>query len=125
MKLNLERNTDLNLITGYGNDHLMINKVRHDGNLVLMPRSIVPKWAPGGFEALTADQTAALCTLSAEVVLIGTGGRQRFPAAALLRPLIEAQIGFEIMTLPAACRTYNILAGEGRAVALAALFDPA
>lgn len=56
---------------------------------------------------------------------MGTGRRQRFPNPALLRPLMEARIGFEFMDLPAACRTYNILVAESRAVALALLFDPA
>ena len=50
---------------------------------------------------------------------------QRFPAPAVMRPLIEAKIGFEIMDLPAACRTYNILMGENRNVAAALFFDPA
>lgn len=124
MKLNLELNPALNLITGYGDDHLMINQIRHAGNLVLTPRQIVPGWAAGGFEGLTTEDIGGLCELSVEVVLIGTGERQRFPAPQLLRPLIEARIGFEIMSLPAACRTYNILASEGRSVAIAALFDP-
>lgn len=123
MKLNLELNPELNLVSGYGHDHLMINKTRHDGNLVLTTREIIPGWAPGAFDGLAVEDIEALCRLSVEVVLIGTGQRQRFPAPRLLRPLIEARIGFEIMSLPAACRTYNILAAEGRAVALAALFD--
>lgn len=61
--------------------------------------------------------------LAPEVVIVGTGARQRFPAPQLLRPLIEAGIGFEVMDLAAACRTYNILASEGRAVAAALLLD--
>jgi uncharacterized protein len=57
------------------------------------------------------------------VVLLGTGWRQRFPAPALMRPLMDERIGYEIMDLPAACRTYNILMAEGRYVAAALLFD--
>lgn len=123
MKLNLEQHPDLNLITAYGPDHLMINRVRHDGNLLMTGSRITPEWAPGGFAGLQEADMAAICELAPEVVIIGTGQRQRFPSPALLRPLMEARIGFEIMDLPAACRTYNILATEGRAVALAALFD--
>lgn len=123
MKLNLQLNPDLNLISGYGSDHLMINKVRHEGNLVVTTREVVPGWAPAGFDGLGVADIEALCRLSAEVVLLGTGAHQRFPAPQLMRPLFEARIGFEVMSLPAACRTYNILASEGRAVALAALFD--
>jgi len=35
--------------------------------------------------------------------------------------LAEAGVGFEIMNSPSACRTYNVLLGEGRRVALAVL----
>jgi len=61
--------------------------------------------------------------LKPEVVVVGTGTRQRFPSPQVLRPLIEANIGYEIMDLAAACRTFNILATEGRAVVAALVFD--
>jgi uncharacterized protein len=124
MKLYTDAPSNLNIVTGYGTDHVLINKVRHDGNLLVTPDSIQAGWAPAGFDGLSADDFAAVRELQVQVVIVGTGARQRFPAPALLRPLIEAGIGFEIMDLPAACRTYNILAGEGRKVVAALLFDP-
>jgi uncharacterized protein len=57
------------------------------------------------------------------MVIFGSGQRIRFPQAALLRPLIEQGIGVETMDTPAACRTYNILAGEGRHVIVALLLE--
>jgi uncharacterized protein len=63
--------------------------------------------------------------LKPELVIFGSGARIRFPAAALLRPLIERGIGVETMDTGAACRTYNVLAGEGRSVVLAAVLTPA
>lgn len=123
MKLHLDHHPELKLITAYGPDHLMINKVRHDGNLILTPKAVTAGWALGGFDQLSAADFAALLTHLPEVVLIGTGARLRFPAPALLRPLIDAGVGFEVMTLAAACRTYNVLASEGRAVLAALLFD--
>lgn len=125
MKLNLQQNADLNVVTGYGPDHLMINKERHDGNTLVAANRVVAGWAPRGFDGLRAEDFAAVCELAPEVVIIGTGNRLRFPAPQVLRPLIEARIGYEVMDLPAACRTYNILATEGRAVVAALLFDPA
>ncbi|MBW7861490.1 MAG: Mth938-like domain-containing protein [Rhodocyclaceae bacterium] len=124
MKLTLEQNPDLNLITGYGADHLMINKVRHDGNLIVGARQIVPGWATAGFDGLTAEDFSKILDLAPEIVMIGTGARLRFPPHALLRPLIEARVGFEVMDLGAACRTYNVLVNEGRAVVAALLLDP-
>jgi uncharacterized protein len=61
--------------------------------------------------------------LKPELILIGTGSRQRFPAPELLKNLISAKIGFEIMDSQAACRTYNILVGEGRQVLLALIVE--
>lgn len=126
MKLYQDNNANLNVVTGYGDDHVLVNKVRHDGNLIVTADSIHTDWAPaarGDLRALTADDLAALAALGPEIVIVGTGRRQRFPAPALLRPLIEARIGFEFMDLAAACRTYNILVGEGRSVAVALLFE--
>ena len=68
---------------------------------------------------------ARLAGLGTEIVILGTGLRQRFPAPQLLRPLMQARIGFEVMDLGSACRTYNLLVAEHRAVAAALLFDPA
>ena len=64
-----------------------------------------------------------LTGLGTEIILLGTGNRLRFPSGALLRPFAKAGIGLDVMDLPAACRTYNILAAEGRKVAAALLFD--
>lgn len=123
MKLYQDKAADLNIVTGYAADHVLINKVRYDHNLIIQPAAIEPGWASGGFDALTMAEFERLATLGAEVVIIGTGARQRFPSPALLRPLMAARIGFEIMDLGSACRTYNILAGEGRTVAAALILD--
>jgi uncharacterized protein len=65
-----------------------------------------------------------LSALGTELVLFGSGSRLRFPRPEWLRPLINKGIGLETMDTPAACRTYNILAGEGRQVAVALLIEP-
>jgi uncharacterized protein len=123
MKLHPDRSTDIHLFTGHGKDFVSIHETRHAGNLILTPTRIVPDWAAGGFDDLSADDFAAIATLDAKIVLLGTGSRQRFPAPALLRPLFDLGIAVETMNLPAACRTYNILALEGRPVAAALIFD--
>ncbi|NMG15621.1 Mth938-like domain-containing protein [Aromatoleum bremense] len=122
MKLNLEQNPNLNLFTGYAADHVMVNKVRHEGNLIVTSERVLA-WKAAGFDALAVDDFVALRELAPEVVLLGTGSRLRFPSPRVLRPLIDAGIGYEVMDLAAACRTYNILATEGRAVAAALIFD--
>ena len=61
--------------------------------------------------------------LSPELVIFGSGSRLRFPKPALLQPLMTRRIGFETMDTAAACRTYNVLLAEGRAVVAALLFE--
>lgn len=123
MKLHLSRVTDVNQITHFGGDHVAINGARHVDSLVLLPDEIVIGWA-ASFEAIALGDFDAIMLRAPEIVLLGTGARQRFPKPALYAALIRAGIGVEVMTTAAACRTYNILAAEGRRVA-AALILPA
>ena len=124
MKLHLENPASRNLITGHGAGYVAINHRRHETSLIVLPGRIVESWGMAGFAALVEEDFAAIRDLVPEIVLSGTGARQRFPAPQLLRPLIEARIGCEVMDLPAACRTFNILVAEGRLVAAALLIDP-
>ena len=123
MKLHLDNPSSRNLVTGYGAGHVVINHRRYETSLILLPDRIVEPWAAGGFAGLAESDFEAVRDLAPEVVLLGTGERLRFPAPALLRPLIDVRIGYEIMDLPAACRTFNILMAEGRLVAAALLIE--
>lgn len=124
MKLHLDNPSSRNLVTGYGAGYVAINHRQYAASLILLPDRIVESWGAGSFEALAERDFEAILPLAPEVLLLGTGERQRFPAPALLRPLIEARIGYEVMDLAAACRTFNILMAEGRHVAAALLIEP-
>lgn len=117
MKLQLEKNDHLNTVTAYGDDYVSINGIRHGGNLAILPDRLYPEWTFATFETLTLADFDWLAALDAEIILLGTGKSLRFPRAELLQSLVRAQKGLEVMDLPAACRTYNILMGEGRRVA--------
>lgn len=123
MKLDLDTNPSFNSITGHEPGTVFINKQPHTNNLVVMPERLIEDWAPGGFEQLSEADVAVLAGLGMEIVLIGTGPRQRFPHPSLLRALMAARVGFEIMDVPAACRTYNVLMSEDRKVAAALLLS--
>ncbi|MBI4990366.1 MAG: Mth938-like domain-containing protein [Rhodocyclales bacterium] len=123
MKLHLDNPASRNLVTGYGAGYVAINHRQYASSLILLPDRIIESWAGGGYDALVEDDFAAIRALGPEILLLGTGNRQRFPAPHLLRPLIEARIGCEVMDLPAACRTFNILMAEGRLVAAALLIE--
>ena len=123
MKLHLDNMAGLNVFTAYGDDYVAVNHEKHLKNLIVLPESIVPEWSTATVETLAAEDMQKLLELGTEIILLGTGSRLRFPAGPLMRPFAPAGIGLEIMDLRAACRTYNILAAEGRKVAAALLFD--
>ena len=113
-----------NVFTGYGDDYVRLGIVVYRENVVVTPERILTGWCPAGFDALTDADFAAVAELQPEIVLLGTGARQRFPSPRLTRALAEARIGLDVMDTPAACRTFNILAAEERKVAVAILLDP-
>ena len=123
MKLHLANMAGLNVFTAYGDDYVAVNHEKHLKNLIVLPESIIPEWSTATIETLAAEDMQKLLELGTEIILLGTGNRLRFPAGPLMRPFAPAGIGLEIMDLRAACRTYNILAAEGRKVAAALLFD--
>lgn len=91
------------------------------GSLVLPWQGEARSWDVAGFEALGEAHFEALAALGPELVIFGSGARLRFPRPAWLRPLIERRIGLETMDTAAACRTYNVLRSEDRAVVAALL----
>ena len=123
MKLHLSNISGINAFTGYGEGYVMVNRLRYERNMVVLPDRLVTEWQPASFDALNAADFAALAELTPELVLLGTGARLRFPRPELTRGLLAAGIGLEVMDLRSACRTYNILAAEERKVAAALLFS--
>ena len=121
MKLHQDLPAGQYVVTSIGDGYIAINGQRHATSLLLLPHRLEPGWGAAGFDALQEDDFAQIVTLGCEVLLFGTGRRQRFPHPALTRCLTEARIGLEVMDTPAACRTYNILVAEGRKVVAALL----
>jgi uncharacterized protein len=96
-------------------------KITH--NVVLSSRGERLPWADS-FEALGPEHFDVLAGLRVEVVIFGSGERIRFPRPAWVWALAQRRIGIETMDTAAPCRTYNILAQDGREVAVALLLVP-
>jgi uncharacterized protein len=107
-----------NVVTGTGPGWVRVGADEHRDSLVIAPDTIVKPWA-ATFEALDEGAFERVKALSPEIVLLGTGARQRFPHPRLYRMLTAERIGVEVMDSGAAARTYNIIAAEGRRVAAA------
>ena len=110
-----------NVVTGIGPGWVRIGAIEYRESLVLTPEAIATGWAPSGFDGLAEADFVHLLSYKPEVVLFGAGSAIRFPHPRLIRALTEARIGLEAMDTPAACRTFNILAAEGRGVVAALL----
>ena len=111
-------------ITAYGQGWLRVDQETVEHSLVISSQGGHQPWNCQRFEDLTPAHFVQLAEIDAEVVIFGSGQRLRFPPPAWLKPLIAKRIGLETMDTLAACRTYNILAGEGRRVAAALLLEP-
>ena len=120
MKLHADK-ADLYAITAYGDGWVTINGQRHSQSLVLSSTDGVLPWNCGRFDELTPAHFDTLLTNRPELVVFGSGFRLRFASPALLQSLMAQRVGVETMDTAAACRTYNILAGEGRRVTAALL----
>jgi uncharacterized protein len=83
-------------------------------SFLLTPTRAVEDWPVTDARALDAGHVDALLALEPELVILGTGTRQVFPAAAFMAGFLRRGIGVEVMDNAAAARTYDLLAGEGR-----------
>jgi len=110
-------------ISGHGPGWIAVDGVRYETSLLVGSRGERQPWPCQCFEDLQASHFDALAALRPEVVLLGSGLRLRFPPPAWLQALAAQRIGLETMDTAAACRTYNILAGEGRHVIAVLLLE--
>ncbi len=125
MKLHSTTPTGLLAVTAYDAEGIAVAGRRLSRSFILTPQRLIEDWPPVSLETLCAADMEMLAALDCPIVLLGTGLRQRFPAPALLRPLLARRIGIEVMDSFAACRTYNILMAEGRQVAAALILETA
>jgi len=110
-----------NSITHHDGDGLRVNGVAFAHSVLVPWTGPVRPWPARTPLELTPTHFESVLELEPEVVIFGSGERIRFVSPALYRALIERRIGLETMDTAAACRTYNVLAAEGRRVVAAVL----
>jgi len=123
MKLHSSSTEKYQTVTGYDRSGVEINAQRFDYSVLVMPEVAPRPWPVARFEDLTAAHFEAIAADKPDVVILGTGEQQRFVHPRLVASLSNLRIGVESMDSHAACRTYNILMGEGRKVTLALIID--
>jgi len=124
VKFQPDRNEGVNTITRHDASSIWVGSTPFAHSLLVPSTGEVLRWRPACVEQLLAEHFEQALALQPELVIFGSGPRLRFVSASLLRCLIDRRIGVETMDTAAACRTYNVLASEGRAVLAALLLDP-
>ena len=115
---------DVQAISAHGPGWIAVNGEKITHSVIVSSGGERIEWHASRFEDLGAEHFAQIAALKPEVAIFGSGSRIRFPKPAWLKPLIDVNTGLETMDTAAACRTYNILAQEGRKVAVALLLEP-
>jgi len=123
MKLQPDK-SDVQTLTAHGAGWVAINNERVQGSVVVGSHGERFAWECQRFEDLGPEHFEQLAGLGAELIIFGSGSRIRFPKPAWLTGLMAKRTGVETMDTGAACRTYNILAAEGRHVIAALVVEP-
>lgn len=121
MKFQPERAEGVNVISRQEPSALWVQGVAYAHSILVPWSGAVQRWPAAVPGDLQPAHFEALLALQPELVIFGSGPRLSFVRPAMYRALIDRHIGIETMDTPAACRTYNVLAGEGRQVVAALL----
>ena len=123
MKLHATSTQQYQTVTAYDDDGVDINAKHFSRSLIVLPETAPVDWPVESFDALSVAHFEQIDATMPDVVILGTGKKQRFIHPKLTSSLTARRIGVECMDNQAACRTYNILMAEGRKVALALIFE--
>ncbi len=123
MKMQPDRLEGVNVIARHEAGKVWINASAWERSVLVPWRGTARAWDVGLHEALTAADFECILEFAPELVIFGSGSSLRFAPPVLHRALFERRIGVETMDTAAACRTYNVLATEGRSVVAALMLD--
>jgi uncharacterized protein len=124
MKFQPETLAGVNAITRHDAGRIWVGTQAYAHSLIVPWAGEVLEWHADGFDALGPAHFERLLALQPELVIFGSGARLRFAPPAWLQALYAQRVGVETMDTAAACRTYNVLASEGRSVVAALLLQP-
>ncbi|MGR3290096.1 MAG: Mth938-like domain-containing protein [Paracoccaceae bacterium] len=102
-------------IDGYGTGYFRIAGQVIEGPILVLPTHATV-WGGFGDTALILAAVAEI-----DVLFVGTGADIAHLPLDFKTTLEEAEIGYELMSSPSACRLYNIVVSEGRRIACALL----
>lgn len=112
----LEKPGEYHSVKSVDTSGIRIGQAVYTSSIILTPEQVMENWEPTQLESITLSHLETLFALDPEVALLGTGPSQGFLSRELMIEVIRLGIGLEVMTTDAACRTFNILASDGRRV---------
>ena len=119
MELNLERPRDYLFVRRADARSVTIVDRPFTDSIILARDKVIDDWGVSDVAAMTPEHVEPILALQPDVVLLGTGARQRFPSQEVLAAFLQRGVGIEVMDNAAAARTWDILASEGRNVVAA------
>ena len=121
MEFNLEIPQNQFFIRSVSEKGICVNHDFFNRQIIISGQRIVPDWNVACVGDINEESLQEVFDLEPEVILIGTGNTQVFLPPAIQVHFFRRNVGFEVMTTDAACRTFNILVAEGRHVVAALL----
>jgi uncharacterized protein len=116
MRFTQDSTSASNLVRAYGSGELRVNDNVYRSTIIVSASAVQAAPDIRGMEDLAGLDPSRILSQGPELVLLGTGPRQIFPAASFRAQFLSAGIGFEVMDTGAACRTFNVLVSEQRPV---------
>ena len=116
MRFTQDSTSATNLVRAYGSGELRVNDDVYRSAIIVSASAVQATPEIRGMEDLARLDLSRILALEPELVLLGTGPRQIFPAASFRAQFLSAGIGVEVMDTGAACRTVNVLVAEQRRV---------
>ncbi|MFT5657039.1 MAG: hypothetical protein ACI9KN_000311 [Gammaproteobacteria bacterium] len=123
MPLAEERITSRYSISAYTSDDITVNEKQYPQSFILAPETLICPSPINTLEDLNEQTIQNVLDLKPDVVLLGTGEKQIFPAPRIFALFGEKGIGLEVMNTGALCRTFNILVAEDRDVVAVIIQD--
>ncbi|MDX1455008.1 MAG: Mth938-like domain-containing protein [Gammaproteobacteria bacterium] len=118
MKISREAPQENNryVVRAYGPGEVQINETRYSRSLIVAPDQLLEDWPVSRASELTPAALEPLLALDPEIILLGTGEKLQMLGMEFQLAALENGSGLEVMDTAAACRTFNVLMGEGRKV---------
>jgi uncharacterized protein len=117
--LNLERPGNHHFIRSVDEQGIRVGESRYTRSLIISADHLIDDWPVQTVDSLTEESLKPILNLAPEILLIGTGLKQVFLEPQMTVFLYQQEIGVEVMTTDAACRTFNVLVSEERSVVAA------